>query len=184
MSKLIFENQTIEPVMIGGQPHLRVSQIVTALELSGPNVVQNIVSRNESIFTDKLTFMAEVDSAGGTQKQRLFTLQGAIAVTLKSTSPKAVPFTLWALQVLEDAILGTGDQLQRMKRALLQANPRFAKVSHLVDLGLSKPKKIASVLGWPAFRVQVLMKEMHELGLIPRPEWMPEPEQGELAVNA
>ncbi len=105
MKELTFKNQKIVPVMINGQPYLGVSQIATALQYKTAQRVIELYARHSDEFTPDMTFLTEVDTAGGKQQVRVFSLRGCHLIAMFAKTPVAKDFRRWVLDVLEQQSL-------------------------------------------------------------------------------
>ncbi len=101
MKELTFKNQKIVPVMINGQPYLRVPQIAVALQYKKADRVNELYARHADEFTPDMTFLTEVDTAGGKQQVRVFSLRGCHLLAMFAKTPVAKDFRRWALDLIE-----------------------------------------------------------------------------------
>ena len=106
MKELTFKNQKIVPVMINGQPYLGYPQIGEALGYIKRGVsVAKIYDAHSDEFTPDMTFLTEVDTAGGKQQVRVFSLRGCHLLAMFAKTPVAKDFRRWVLDVLEQQSL-------------------------------------------------------------------------------
>ena len=103
MNALTFQNTQFDIVDRNGQPWLRGYQIGTALEYTNqPDAaIRKIYDRNADEFTDRMTALVELDTAGGKQQVRIFSLRGAHLLGMLSRTKVAKEFRAWVLDVLE-----------------------------------------------------------------------------------
>lgn len=100
-SALTFQSTTFDVVMRDGQPWIRLPQIGVALGYENPYKVQQVYDRNKDEFTDRMTAVVKIDSAGGAQDTRLFSLRGAHLLAMFARTAKAAEFRRWVLDVLD-----------------------------------------------------------------------------------
>lgn len=99
---LSFQQVTFTPVSRDNQVWIRVSQIGLALGYSNPEIsVTRIYNRNADEFTPAMTQLIELDTAGGRQSVRVFSLRGAHLLAMFSRTPVAKDFRRWVLDVLD-----------------------------------------------------------------------------------
>ncbi|MGN6984507.1 BRO-N domain-containing protein [Neisseria sp. P0008.S010] len=75
---LSFKNTHFQITDINGQPWLRGLQIASALGYKNPTSdITNLYDRNADEFTDSMTRVIELTTAGGKQQVSVFSLRGA-----------------------------------------------------------------------------------------------------------
>ena len=101
-SVLVFEETEFDVVDIHNIPWLRGYQIGSALEYSDQGAaIAKIFDRNADEFTDEMTQLVELDTAGGRQQVRIFSPRGCYLIGMLSRTEKAKEFRKWVLDVLE-----------------------------------------------------------------------------------
>lgn len=103
---LAFQAITFDIVDRLGQPWLRLPQIGVALGYANPHKVQQVYDRNTDEFNENMTAVVDLDTAGGKQKVRIFSLRGAHLLGMLSRTPVAKQFRRWVLDVLEKETAG------------------------------------------------------------------------------
>ena len=104
-SALAFQSTTFDAVMIDGKPWLRVHQIGEALEYKHPDrSMTNLYNANQDEFTDRMTAVVKLDTAGGAQDTRIFSLRGAHLLAMFARTAKAAEFRRWVLDVLDHEV--------------------------------------------------------------------------------
>lgn len=99
---LTFQNTAIDLLEIDGEQWARGLQIATALGFKNPaQDFKNLYSRNESEFTERMTRVIELPTAGGLQQVRVFTLRGAHLLGMLARTEIAKTFRHWILDVLD-----------------------------------------------------------------------------------
>ncbi len=100
-NQLTFKNQTIIPVIVNNLPYLRVPQIEDALNYRCGKLLQ-IYNRHADEFTPDMSFLTTVDTAGGKQQVRVFSLRGCHLLAMFSKTPVAKEFRRWVLDLIEN----------------------------------------------------------------------------------
>ena len=102
---LSFHNVDFDITDIHGQPWLRLPQIGVALGYANPYKVQQVFDRNADEFTDSMTQVIELPTAGGKQQVRVFSLRGCHLLGMLARTKVAKEFRRWVLDVLEETLL-------------------------------------------------------------------------------
>lgn len=137
VSKLQFQSVQFDITDINGQPWLRGYQIGNALEYSdGAVAIAKLYDRNADEFTDSMTQVIELQTAGGKQQVRIFNLRGCHLLGMLARTKAAKDFRRWVLDILEketqprkQKALPSGlsaeqrDEVQKMHKMLLQSVP-------------------------------------------------------------
>jgi hypothetical protein len=99
---LVFENIEFDVVDIHNVPWLRSCQIGSALEYKNPDSnMSHLYERNADEFTDEMTQLVELDTAGGRQQVRIFSPRGCYLIGMLARTERAKAFRAWVLDVLE-----------------------------------------------------------------------------------
>lgn len=99
---LTFQTTTLSVINQNNQIWLTVTEIGKALGYSDPfKSVKNIYDRHRDEFTEKMTALIDIPTAGGLQKVRIFSLRGAHLIGMFSHTKTAKDFRRWVLDVLE-----------------------------------------------------------------------------------
>lgn len=109
---LTFQSITLDVIDRGGQPWITLSQVATALYKGGgqsdvPFAVRNIqklFARHADEFTDSMTAVVKLPTAGGEQDVRIFSLRGCHLLAMFARTPVAKEFRRWVLDVLDNYI--------------------------------------------------------------------------------
>ena len=101
MNELTFKNQTIIPVIVNNLPFLGVSQIATALNYTQPQRIVELYNRHADEFTPDMSFLTTIDTNGGKQQVRVFSLRGCHLLAMFSKTPVAKEFRRWVLDLIE-----------------------------------------------------------------------------------
>lgn len=156
---LSFQRIEFDIVDLHGQPWLRLPQIGVALGYENPYKVQQLHERNEAEFTEDMTQLLDLPTAGGVQQVRIFSLRGAHLLGMLARTEPAAAFRRWVLDVLEgrEARQQTGPMTYSQRLAYLKERRSLVR-------------ELASVKG------QAEAEELHEnlryvsrlLGITPR----------------
>lgn len=99
---LVFENTEFDVVDLHNVPWLRGLQVASALGYKNPTAdIQNLYSRNADEFTDEMTQVLDLPTAGGVQPVRIFSPRGCYLLGMLARTDKAKAFRAWVLDVLE-----------------------------------------------------------------------------------
>ncbi|MCU0988012.1 MAG: hypothetical protein MUE63_00090 [Xanthomonadales bacterium] len=99
---LVFENTELDVVDIHNVPWLRGSQVASALGSSNPDrYISELYSRNADEFTEEMTQVLDLQTAGGIQPVRIFSPRGCYLLGMLARTEKAKAFRAWVLDVLE-----------------------------------------------------------------------------------
>ena len=104
---LSFKDTNFQITDINGQPWLRGLQVASALGYKNPAAdIVNLYNRNADEFTDSMTQVIELPTAGGKQQVRVFSLRGCHLLGMLARTKVANEFRRGVLDVLEDEVLG------------------------------------------------------------------------------
>lgn len=104
---LSFKDINFQITDIHGQPWLRGLQVASALGYKNPAAdIVNLYNRNADEFTDSMTQVIELPTAGGKQQVRVFSLRGCHLLGMLARTKVAKEFRRWVLDVLEDEVSG------------------------------------------------------------------------------
>ncbi|WP_107842569.1 BRO-N domain-containing protein [Neisseria sicca] len=99
-ASLSFKNTHFQITDINGQPWLRGLQIASALGYKNPSSdITNLYDRNADEFTDSMTRVIELTTAGGKQQVRVFSLRGAHLLGMLARTKAAKEFRHWVLEL-------------------------------------------------------------------------------------
>ena len=127
---LTFENTEFDVVDIHNVPWLRGSQVASALGYSDASrSISELHSRNADEFTEEMTQVLELPTAGGVQPVRVFSPRGCYLLGMLARTEKAKAFRQWVLDVLEGrtvarqskpATIGQQISLHRLRLQLIR----------------------------------------------------------------
>lgn len=98
---LVFETTEFDVVDLHNVPWLRVGQIDLALGYQSEGSCRKIYERNADEFTDEMTQVIDLPTAGGVQPVRIFSPRGCYLLGMLARTEKAKAFRAWVLDVLE-----------------------------------------------------------------------------------
>lgn len=129
---LSFHNVDFDITDIHGQPWLRSFQIGSALGYKNPSSdMAKLYDRNADEFTDSMTQVIELPTAGGKQQVRVFSLRGCHLLGMLARTKVAKEFRRWVLDVLEKEVSGSL-QPKLAKTTVADRTPLRQAVSALV----------------------------------------------------
>lgn len=102
MTALTFQNTTFDIVDHNGHGWLRLFQIGSALGYADPSMLVRVYQRHADEFTDHMTALVKLPSAGGEQETRIFSLRGAHLLGMLAKTAIAKQFRKWVLDVLDN----------------------------------------------------------------------------------
>ena len=100
MNELTFKSHTLTPIIINNLPFLRVPQIECSLNYRSGKLLQ-IFNRHADEFTPDMSFLTTIDTNGGKQQVRVFSLRGCHLLAMFSKTPVAKEFRRWVLDLIE-----------------------------------------------------------------------------------
>lgn len=139
---LSFREIHFDVVDRAGQPWLKLPQVADVLYGKGGDQashplengirqVQKLYQKHASEFTDRMTALVELNTAGGRQQVRIFSLRGCHLLAMFARTPVAVEFRRWVLDVLDrevearPVVLDFGMQRRINQRAWALAQATF-----------------------------------------------------------
>lgn len=139
---LQFQETTFDLVdHVSGEQWLRSRQIAGALGYAQPDAITDLYNSNAAEFTDSMTALVKLPTAGGQQEVRIFSLRGAHLLGMFARTERAAEFRRWVLDVLErqssgppypptviKAVQRLMLQGEALRRNLLELNPKFKLV--------------------------------------------------------
>ena len=127
---LTFENVDFDVVDVRNMPWLRGYQIGNALDYSdGAVAVSKLFERNADEFTEEMTQLVELNTAGGRQQVRIFSPRGCYLLGMLARTERAKAFRRWVLDVLEGRLVPqeTGRMTVPQRLAALRYRGALAK---------------------------------------------------------
>lgn len=108
-NQLVFKGKALSPVIINNQPFLNTTQVAVALYKGGvtsvppfaERCVQKLYTNHADEFTPDMSFFTTIDTPGGKQQVRVFSLRGCHLLAMFSKTPVAKEFRKWILDLIE-----------------------------------------------------------------------------------
>ena len=133
MTTLTFQNTTLSVINQNNQTFLTAIELGKALQYAHSDNVLRIYDRNADEFTAEMTALVEMQTAGGLQKMRIFSLRGAHLIAMFARTKIAKAFRKWVLDILDEEVKKstallpstiTPEQQQAIQSAVQQAHHR------------------------------------------------------------
>jgi prophage antirepressor-like protein len=102
---LTFENTEFDVVDIHNVAWLRGPQIAGALGYNRDDRLADLYGRNADEFTEEMTQVLDLPTAGGVQPVRVFSPRGCYLLGMLARTEKAKAFRQWVLDVLEGRVV-------------------------------------------------------------------------------
>ena len=112
MTTLTFQNTTLSVINQNNQTFLTAIELGKALQYAHSDNVLRIYDRNADEFTAEMTALVEMQTAGGIQKVRIFSLRGAHLIAMFARTKVAKDFRKWVLDILDREVLQNANQIQ------------------------------------------------------------------------
>ena len=134
MTTLTFQNTNLSAINQNNQIWLTLTEIGRGLGYSDPfQSVKKIYDRHADEFTPCMTALIEIQTAGGMQKVRVFSLRGTHLIAMFARTKIAKEFRKWVLDILDEEVKKstallpstiTPEQQQAIQSAVQQAHHR------------------------------------------------------------
>lgn len=99
---LRFHSTSLQVIRRDGEVWLRLPQIEGALGYKHKGkALSTIFDRNRAEFTDRMTQLVKLPTAGGEQEVRVFSLRGAHLLAMFARTERAAEFRRWVLDMLD-----------------------------------------------------------------------------------
>lgn len=160
---LTFEEVVFDVVDRDGQAWLRGFQIGSALGYQNPRSdMAKLYERNAAEFTDDMTAIIRLHTAGGVQDVRVFSLRGAHLLGMLARTDKAQDFLRWVLDVLDSLnkppVIDDPDSFERSEQLVSAARVynAFLRVGRQLRLGQSRAAVAANAVALRHTGIDVL----------------------------
>lgn len=140
MTTLTFQNTTLSVINKNNHSFLTSNDLGTALGYSKPlQSVTNLYNSNADEFTAEMTALIELQTAGGKQQVRVFSLRGAHLIAMFARTKVAKEFRKWVLDILDREISQNEQQNQPLVKPEVRYPASFtgAEIYSLVWLLIS-----------------------------------------------
>lgn len=102
MTTLTFQNTTLSVINQNNQVWLTAQDVGKGLGYRNPTSdIKRIYERNIDEFTPNMTALIDIQTAGGMQKVRVFSLRGTHLIAIFSHTKVAKDFRKWVLDILD-----------------------------------------------------------------------------------
>jgi prophage antirepressor-like protein len=103
---LVYKSTTFNPVPNPAKSGvwLRVHQIGVALGYTRGDAINKLYANNADEFTQSMTALVKIQTAGGEQEVRVFSLRGAHLLGMFARTAEAKDFRVWILDVLDNEV--------------------------------------------------------------------------------
>ncbi|HEM7839785.1 hypothetical protein QZM26_17740 [Burkholderia multivorans] len=148
---LTFDGITFDVVTHNNQPCLTLDEITKAIYGKGGGqtdapfenqlrALQRLYQRHADEFTESMTALVTLQTAGGMQQVRVFSLRGAHLLGMFARTERAKKFRRWVLDVLDQHLAGAQSLSSQFHAALAEYRGGQA-VASLCGRGLNKWKR-------------------------------------------
>ncbi|WP_250466078.1 MULTISPECIES: Bro-N domain-containing protein [unclassified Caballeronia] len=171
---LVFKDIEFDVVDIRNVPWLRGPQIGDALGYEKGRIsVHKLFESNADEFTDAMTQLVELDTAGGRQQVRIFSPRGCYLLGMLARTERAKAFRAWVLDVLEGRQVPqqTGRLSVSQRLAALRYRGTLAKdLSRTSERGLALElhanlRHVSRLLGMPVSEIETLAPGLKQQSL-------------------
>jgi len=174
---LQFEDTALVVIDRAGQRWLRVDQLDPPLGYKSPRSVRLLYERNAEEFGERETALITIDTAGGPQQVRVFSLRGVRLLALCAKTDRAKRFRAWVLDLIEsetrdrDARLATLDgQVRDLRGALLAEKPLWNRIARYWEMHYAE-EEIATIIGRSVPKTRELCRMLQTMGVLPPRDW-------------
>ncbi|WP_439290814.1 P22AR C-terminal domain-containing protein [Lonepinella koalarum] len=101
MTTLTFQNKTLSVINQYNQIWLSTNEIAKALGYASVIGVARLYNAHQDEFTQNMTALIDMPTAGGIQKVRIFSLRGCHLIGMLSHTKVAKDFRKWVLDILD-----------------------------------------------------------------------------------
>ena len=146
MRELTFGKCRIELITRDGELWARGNQIGLALGYKNPDLsIAKLYRSNADEFTESMTAVIDLPSAGGMQKTRIFSLRGAHLLAMFARTKVAKEFRRWVLDIL-DALHRGGEYVMQQYRQARAELEQGREIASECGKGLCRWKQIKQPL--------------------------------------
>lgn len=145
MTKLTFKSFEFNVIEHSGQSYLSLQEVAQALYAKEGSVqsdtpfvrVRKLYARHADEFRPDMTALAKVQTPGGMQEVRIFSLRGCHLLGMFARTPVAKEFRAWALDVIDEHLNAGKGWQQEFNKAWLEYTSEKA-VASLCGRGLNQ----------------------------------------------
>ena len=175
MNALTFDDNPISIIEHGDLPWMPGPEIGRALGYEDPHsAIARVHQRHEGEFAPEMTCLVKMTMQGQRRTVRVFSPRGALLLAMHASTPRAVAFRAFVLDILEGKrpLPGKADRTSRLTEALLLARPRWGRHLRYADMGLTHAE-ISRLEGVSQASISHDADALRELGLLNRPKAAP-----------
>lgn len=122
MTTLTFKTTTLSVINQNNHTFLTSNDLGTALEYANPlQAINKLYNSNADEFTAEMTALIELQTAGGKQQVRVFSLRGAHLIAMFARTKVAKEFRKWVLDILDREI----SQNEQQNQPLIKPEVRY-----------------------------------------------------------
>lgn len=171
---LTFQDTTFDVVDIHNTPWLRLPQIGVALGYENPYKLQQLYARNADEFTDEMTQVIDLPTAGGVQPVRVFSPRGCHLIGMLARTAIAKAFRQWVLDVLDGRAVARQDrpvtigqqiQLHKLRKDLMRELARETAGGLRIALH-QQLRQVSALLGLSVPAIDSLGRTIEQLDLL------------------
>lgn len=178
MSELLqFEDTALALIDRDAQKWVRVDQLDRPLGYKSARSVALVYERNADEFGARETALITLDTAGGPQQVRVFSLRGVRLLALLAKTDRAKRFRAWVLDLIErddadrDARLATlNGQVKDLRGAILAEKPLWNKIVRYWEMNYDE-EEIATIIGRSSPKTRELCNMLSTMGVLPPRDW-------------
>ncbi|AJE08376.1 BRO family protein [Mannheimia haemolytica] len=122
MTTLTFQNTTLSVINQRNQTFVSSKDLGLALAYKNPTSdIMRIYDRNADEFTPEMTALIEMQTNGGKQQVRIFSLRGAHLIAMFARTKVAKDFRKWVLDILDKEVLQNNQQIAPLAEPTITA---------------------------------------------------------------
>lgn len=121
MTTLTFQNTNLSVINQNSQIWFSISDIANALGYKETNGVTRLYNSHSDEFTDNMTVLMDMQTNGGIQKVRIFSLRGCHLIGMLSHTKVAKEFRKWVLDILDREVSQNSQQIAPLEE------PKFSR---------------------------------------------------------
>lgn len=118
MTTLTFQKTTLSVINQQNQIWFSISDIASALGYKETNGVTRLYNAHQDEFTPCMTALMDMQTNGGIQKVRIFSLRGCHLIGMLSHTKVAKDFRKWVLDILDREVSQKTEQISPLAPAL------------------------------------------------------------------
>lgn len=153
---LSFQETQFDVIDLDNKPWLRLHQIGVALGYARSDVINKIYYRNADEFTENMTALVDLDTNGGKQQVRIFSLRGCHLLAMFARTAVAKEFRRWVLDILDRHVELSGQDDPLLTDHKYRAEARIAMNRHVEACQEIVENLGGTPAAWPEVSEQVI----------------------------